>query len=233
MRTALVTGCDRGLGLELARVLAREGWRVHACALAPDKVSLEGEVFPHRLDVTRDAERAALKAAIGDAPIDALVNAAGIFGDFYMYAGAAEAQAFGASRWAEWDRVFTVNVFAAMKLCETFVENVARSELRAMATLSSTMGSIGLQHRGGGGYYAYRLSKTAVNMMMRAMAEDLAPRGIVAVPLHPGWVRTEMGGPAAEIPPRESAEGMARAIAGLSLEKSGRFWAWDGGEMPW
>jgi NAD(P)-dependent dehydrogenase (short-subunit alcohol dehydrogenase family) len=186
----------------------------------------------HRLDVTRDAERAALAKAIGAEPIDALVNAAGIFGDRFMYAGAEEDQAFGKSRWEEWDRVFTINLFAAMKLCETFVENIARSELRVMATLSSTMGSIGAEDRRGG-HYAYRISKTGVNMMMRAIAEDLRSRAVIAVPLHPGWVRTAMGGPAAAISPAESAAGLARVIERLTPAKSGRFWAWDGGEVEW
>lgn len=232
MRTALITGGDHGLGHELARVFLREGWRVHLGALALEKVALPDDCVTHRLDVTREDELAALKRAVGEEPIDALVNAAGIFGVRYMHAGAESDQAFGNSRWAEWDRVFTINLFGAMKLCEAFIENVARSQLRAIATLSSTMGSIGLGHRGGG-YYAYRVSKTGVNMMMRALAEDLRPRGIIAVPLHPGWVRTAMGGDKAEISPAESAEGMARVIADLRLDKSGRFWAWDGSEVDW
>lgn len=232
MPSALITGCDHGLGFELARVLLADGWRVHACALDPAGPALSGDVVRHRLDVTRADERAALASAVGAEPIDALIHAAGIFGERFMHAGAEQDQAFGASRWREWDRVFTINLFGAMKLCEAFVENVARSDLRVMATLSSTMGSIGLAHRGGG-YYAYRLSKTGVNMMMRAMAADLGSRGIIAVPLHPGWVRTPMGGAAAEISPEESAAGLARIIAGLTPEKSGRFWAWDGHEVPW
>jgi NAD(P)-dependent dehydrogenase (short-subunit alcohol dehydrogenase family) len=237
MPTALITGCDHGLGFDLARALLGAGWRVHACALAPESplpqtLAREGDVSLHRLDVTAASARAALVSALGHTPLDWLINAAGIFGDRFMYDGAAETQRFGASRWAEWDRVFTVNLYGAMAMSEALVANVAASQRRVIATLSSTMGSLALGHRGGG-YYAYRLSKTGVNMMMRAMAQDLRPLGIIAVPLHPGWVRTPMGGPAAAISPASSAAGMVRVLAGLDLSKSGRFWAWDGSEVPW
>ena len=118
-----------------------------------------------------------------------------------------------------------------MKMVECFVEHVARSRLRKIVTLSSKMGSIA--DNGSGGSYLYRTSKVAVNMVMKSLAIDLKPRGIAAATLHPGWVKTEMGGPNALITTEQSVTGMRAVIDQLSTSNAGRFIAYDGQEIPW
>ncbi len=139
---------------------------------------------------------------------------------------------FGDSDYADWAQVFRLNVMGPMKMAEAFVEHIARSEQKKLITLSSILGSI--EKNTIGGLYAYRASKAAVNAIMRSMAIDLArSHGIIATALHPGWVRTDMGGPQADIDAVESASGMRRVIAGLDASKAGRYWVYDGSELPW
>jgi NAD(P)-dependent dehydrogenase (short-subunit alcohol dehydrogenase family) len=119
-----------------------------------------------------------------------------------------------------------------MKMAEAFVGHVARSSQKKIVTLTSILGSIGKNSIGG--LYAYRASKAAVNAMMRSMAIDLAAtHGIAATALHPGWVRTDMGGPRADIDAVTSVGGMRRVIDELTLENAGRFWMYDGSKLPW
>jgi len=122
-------------------------------------------------------------------------------------------------------------VLGQARVAEALVEHVAASDQKKIVTLSSELGSVAANKTGG--LYAYRSSKAAVNAVMKSMAVDLAPRGIIAVPMHPGWVRTDMGGPKAPLSAGESASGMRRVIAGLTPADSGRFLQWDGKELPW
>jgi NAD(P)-dependent dehydrogenase (short-subunit alcohol dehydrogenase family) len=131
----------------------------------------------------------------------------------------------------EWIKVFRVNTMAPLKMAETFVEQVARSERKVIATISSIMGSI--TENAGGRFYPYRTSKTAVNMVMRNLAADLKPRGIACLALHPGWVRTEMGGPTAAVGVEESTSGLASVIERASMADSGKFITWQGRELAW
>jgi NAD(P)-dependent dehydrogenase (short-subunit alcohol dehydrogenase family) len=227
MPTVLITGANRGLGLEFARQYAADGWRVIACARQADAPALRqlaatgGSVSTHALDVSDFAAIDALAAELSGTPIDVLLNVAGVMGS----------KGFGATDYAEWSRVLTVNVLAPMKMAEAFVEHVAASEHKKIVTLTSRMGSIG--DNTSGGYYAYRSSKAAANAVMKSLALDLAGRGIIAVPIHPGWVRTDMGGPSAPLATPDSAVGMRRVIAGLTAADSGRFLQYEGREIPW
>jgi NAD(P)-dependent dehydrogenase (short-subunit alcohol dehydrogenase family) len=128
-------------------------------------------------------------------------------------------------------RVLRVNLLGPMKVAEAFVGNVAASVQKKIVTLTSVVGSISQSRFGG--LYAYRSSKSAANSVMKAMSVDLKDRGIIAVPLHPGWVRTEIGGPRAELDVVESVTGMRSVIAGLTTTDTGRFLRWDGRELPW
>jgi NAD(P)-dependent dehydrogenase (short-subunit alcohol dehydrogenase family) len=124
-----------------------------------------------------------------------------------------------------------VNALAPLKLAEALADNVARSERKVMAFQTSLMGSIG--DNGSGGAYAYRLSKAALNMAGRGVANDLRGRGVIAVLLHPGWVRTRMGGSGARISVEDCVEGQQRLLDALTPEHSGRFFNYDGRELPW
>lgn len=237
MPTVLITGANRGLGLELARQYAADGWRVLACSRHPDAealVALARErpaTSCHALDVTDAASVAALAAALRGTPVDLLLNVAGVMHRRVEAAGGASLPAFGGLDYEDWSRVLAVNVLGQARVAEALLENVAASDQKKIVTLSSELGSVGGNERGG--LYAYRSSKAAVNAVMKSMAIDLAPRGIIAVPMHPGWVRTDMGGPKAPLSATESAAGMRRVIAGLTIADSGRFLQWDGRELPW
>jgi len=146
-------------------------------------------------------------------------------------AGVMGSKRFGATDYAEWNRVLAVNLLAPMKMAEAFVEHVASSEQKKIVTLTSVMGSI--RDNTSGGYYVYRSSKAAANAVMKSMAVDLKARGIIAVPMHPGWVRTDMGGPSAPVETADSAAGMRKVIESLTLSDSGRFLHFQGKELPW
>lgn len=237
MPTVLITGANRGLGLELARQYAGEGWRVMACSRHPGAADLQAlaaahpGVSCHPLEVTDDASVAALARALDGTAIDVLLNVAGVMHRRVEAAAGASRPAFGAFDYEDWARVLSVNVLGQARVAEALLDNVAASDQKKIVTLSSELGSVGANKTGG--LYAYRSSKAAVNAMMKSMAIDLAARGIIAVPMHPGWVRTDMGGPKAPLSAEESASGMRRVIAGLTPADSGRFLQWDGKELPW
>src|SRR6266852_3670459 len=231
MTSILITGANRGLGLEFARQCAAAGWRVFACCRNPDQAnSLQAlaadskeRVSLHRLDVKDFGQIESLARDLRDEPIDILLNNAGIYGP--------RQARFGQIDYRVWAEVFAVNVMAPMKMAECFVEHVARSERKLIVGLSSLMGSIGETNQGQ--HYLYRSSKAALNMVVRTLALDLRDRGITAVVLHPGWVQTDMGGSQAPLKAPESIRGMLKVINGLSLRESGKFFSYDGSEIPW
>ena len=238
MATVLITGAGRGLGLELVRQYAADGWRVLACSRTPATPVLQEiadadaeHVSTHALDVTDHAAVDALAAALEGTAVDVLLNVAGTMGAQSFAERGLAIQRFGAMDYADWRHLFEVNVLAPMKMAEAFVEHVAASEQRKIITLTSIVGSIAGNARGG--LYAYRSSKAAANAVMKSMGLDLAHRGIIALPMHPGWARTAMGGPSAPVDPVDSVTGMRRVIAGLTPKDSGRFLQFDGAELPW
>lgn len=225
----LITGANRGIGLEFVRQYAADGWRVIAACRDPLKAaalnalagSSGGRVSVPSLDVSDFDQIERLALALKSETIDLLINNAGYYPQ----------SSFGAIDYADWDKAFRINAMAPMKMVESFVEHVARSRLRKIATLSSKMGSIA--DNSSGGSYLYRTSKVAANMAMRNLAIDLQPRGIAAITLHPGWVRTDMGGPNALITTEQSVAGLRKVIDQLSTHNAGRFIAYDGQEIPW
>lgn len=243
MPTVLVTGASRGLGLELVRQYAADGWEVIACvrdparatglaALAAASAPAAGRVGVEPVDLVDTGSIAALAARLGGRPIDVLLNAAGTMGRGSFAEEGLPFGRFGACEPDDWLEVYRVNVIAPMQMAEALVGNVASSAQKKIVSLTSVIGSIGGNTMGS--LYKYRASKAALNAVMRSMAIDLAAsHGIVAVPLHPGWVRTDMGGPRAPLDAVTSVRGMREVIAGLTAEKAGRFWAYDGSELPW
>lgn len=230
MSTLFITGANRGIGLELVKVFAAKGWRVLACCRHPEGAAelqslaaAASGVTIHRLEVTDAGQIAALATELAGTPIDILLNNAGIKGP--------EQQGFGQSDETGWLETFRVNTIAPMRLTEAFIEQVAASERRIVATMGSVMGSIA--ENTSGDSYAYRTSKAAVHMLMKGLAVDLAARGILTVSLHPGWVRTSMGGDSAPVAPADSAAGLAEVLLGLSKEQSGGLYDFEGQERPW
>jgi len=236
MATVLITGANRGLGLEFVRQYNRAGWRVIACGRSQSEALNElaaasAQISLHSVDVADHSSIDRLAGELKDEPVDVLLNNAGIFGSVPFGAGGIGHQAFGATDFSNWEEVLKVNLFGPMKMAETFVENVACSEQKKIVTLSSMVGSMGLNTIGG--LYAYRTSKAAVNMLMHSMGIDLKKRGILAVAVHPGWARTEMGGSNAEIEAEEGVAGVIRVIAGLSEDSLGKMWSYNGTVMPY
>jgi len=239
MATVLITGAGRGLGLEFVRQYAADGWNVIAGARDPaHSAELEaltkaaaGRLRAFALDVGDPGSIEALAERLAGTPIDVLVNNAGTMGAQSFAGQGMQAQRFGQLDYEDWVNTFRVNTQAPLKMAECFVDHVAASAQKKIVTLSSVIASIGSNTLGG--LYAYRSTKAAVNAIVRSMSLDLARRGIIAVPLHPGWVATEMGGPNAPLRPQHSVAGMRQVIANLTKEKSGRFWQYDGKELPW
>ena len=238
MPTALITGANRGLGFGLTELYAADGWNVIACTRAPEKADAlqklaagsKGKVTIKKLDVEDHASIDALAKDLKGQPIDLLLNVAGYYGK-RIVSEPGGLGIFGESDFAEWDRINRVNVIGPMKVAETFVENVAASGQKKIVSLSSIIGSIG--GNDSGHMYAYRASKAALNSVMKAMSLDLKARGITAIPLHPGWVRTDMGGPNADISPEESVTGMKKVIDRLTPADSGKFLTYSGETLPW
>jgi NAD(P)-dependent dehydrogenase (short-subunit alcohol dehydrogenase family) len=236
MPTILITGANRGLGLEFARQYAAEGWEVHACCRRPEGADAlrtlgktEARLRLHALDVADFPRIDALAHELKGTVLDVLLNNAGVFGP-RLRAGGDRGQFFGAVDYEAWAQVLCVNTMAPLKMAEAFVEHVAASKQRKIVTLTSSMGSIA---ETSGGFYAYRSSKAAVNMVIASLARDLAGRGIKVASLCPGWVRTDMGGPDAPVNKEDSVRGLRRLIAGLSAGRSGTFTHYDGTAVAW
>lgn len=225
MPTAFITGANRGIGLEFVRQYAEDGWRVHAACRDPGAAtelgSIGGDVTVHALDVADDGQIEALARKLKGEPIDLLINNAGVLDD----------DRFGDTDTATWLRAFRINSIAPLHLLERLAPNLERSTLKRAVTLTSRMGSIA--DNGSGGDYIYRSSKAALNAAMKSAAIDLRSRGIAVAVLHPGWVRTDMGGPHAAIDVRTSVSGLRATIDSLTLKETGRFFSYDGKELPW
>ena len=229
--TVLITGANRGLGIEWARQYAAAGWRVIASCRRPGEADdlrvLAGShprVSVHRLDVTDSEQLRTLQLDLEAARIDVLLNNAGVYLDKFM-------GEVGGIDYDVWLRTFAVNTLGAVRVSEAFVAQVARSEKKRVVAISSHMGSIaGI---GAPGSYAYRSSKAALNAVMKGLSHALAPQGIGVLLLHPGWVGTRMGGPDALLTPAQSVRAMRALVEDFRPEMNGRFFRYDGSEIPW
>ena len=224
MPTVLITGAGRGLGYELARQYAADGWKVIGTVRnAKAKAALAKlGVDAYLADVTDRKSITRLAKSVKGVLIDVLVCNAGIHGPKDLPLGELD--------YASWEEVLRVNVLGPAAVVEALLENVAASERKIIVMMSSRLGSIG-ESRGGG--YLYPSSKAALNLVGKAMSVDLARRGITVVSLSPGWVRTDMGGDDAPLAPQTSVEGVRKVIAGLSPEKAGKFVSYDGSAIAW
>ena len=232
MKTTLITGANRGIGLEFCRQYAADGWRVLACSRYPEKSDALNKLaaqYPelikmHALDVADHVQIERLAQVLADESIDLLINNAGIYPD-------SDKKGFGHTDYAEWIQAFRINTMAPLKMAETFATQITRSKQKTIVTITSKMGSFA--DNGGGGSYLYRSSKAALNMVVKSLGIDLKPIGITAVVFHPGWVKTDMGGPNALISAEQSVSGIRQIISRLTLADSGKFFGYDGQVIPW
>lgn len=219
MQHVVVTGANRGIGLELARHYQSEGWRVTGvCRETSAELDTYAQVI-EGIDVAREGSLERLVAGLQGRTIDLLINNAGVLHDDVL----------GSFDIGSLRLQMEVNAFAPLLVCEALLPNlVAGSKI---ANITSRMGSIG--DNDSGGRYGYRASKAAFNAFGRSLAIDLKGRGIAVAQLHPGFVKTRMVNFGGLITTGESVAGLVARIESLNLENTGSFWHCNGEELPW
>ncbi|MEY4641160.1 MAG: hypothetical protein RLZZ227_1154, partial [Pseudomonadota bacterium] len=227
METIIITGANRGIGLELARLFLQAGKRVIAGCRQPDKAEalrkLPGALEILQLDVASGASIEAFVMQI-KGPVDVLINNAGVYGG--------QQQGLQDMDYAQWLRTLEINTLAPLRLAASLLPNLLQAQRPRIVTVSSQMGAFNVEEPGSG-TYAYRSSKAAVSKVMQTLAQELKADGVIVCPVHPGWVRTDMGGAQATLSVEQSGHGLFNLIEALTPAQSGRFWRWDGSEHPW
>ena len=222
--TVLVTGANRGIGLELVRQFRARGYQVIGTArnIETAKELAETGATLVQLDVTDSDSVRAMAEKLKGEKIDLLINNAGIQGH--------TAQSFAETDFDPVITTFDVNSLGPMRVTQALLPNLMAGSGKTVVQISSTMGSIA---NNGGGYYGYRASKSALNMLNKSLALELADLGITSIVMHPGWVQTRMGGENAAITTQDSVAGMIIVIDALEPGDSGRFLDYQGKELPW
>ena len=230
MATVLITGANRGIGLEMARIYVGQGDRVIACCRDPEgadalnQLAEEGDVRVQKVSVGEADSVAAMAKDLEGTAIDVLINNAGMGGPAY------ENQTVSNMDFEGWAETFNINTMAPVRVMQALDSNLKLAENPKVVSITSQMGALDLDMTVA---YAYCTSKAAPNKFMRMAAIEMAREGIAVCVIHPGWVRTDMGGPGAAISPEESAQGMINVIAGLNAENTGSFWMWNGETHAW
>ncbi|HEY5046532.1 MAG TPA: SDR family oxidoreductase [Rhizomicrobium sp.] len=229
MTTILVTGANRGIGLEFVKQYADAGADVLACCRRPAEAAelreiaqKSGKVKVLALDVADPHSIQALRTEIGDATIDILINNAGI--------GGPDPQTADAIDYDQWLETFRVNSMAPLIVAQAFRDNLRRGHDKKLVTITSGLASIA---NNSGGRYGYRASKAAVNCVMRGLARDWAKDGILVGLFAPGWVRTDMGGKGATLTPEKSVGDLRARIDELNDKTSGQYLDHNGQSIPW
>jgi NAD(P)-dependent dehydrogenase (short-subunit alcohol dehydrogenase family) len=226
----VVTGAGRGIGLELTKQLLTRGEAVEAGVRDPARSAGLDELGRahadrlrvHACDVADDGSVRSFAEALGHEPIDVIINNAGVIGKL---------QPLEELDMVDMARTINVNALGPVRLTRALLPLLRKGAARKIVHISSKMGS--LADNTGGGSYGYRMSKAALNMASVSMARDLRAAKIATVVLNPGWVKTDMGGKNASTPVAESVRGMLRVIDALTLETSGKFFGFQGDEIPW
>lgn len=231
MPTILVTGASRGLGYEFARQYAQAGAHVIATAREPARADAlgrlaagsGGRIETRSLDAADPRSITALAQTLSGRALDIVIANAGVYGGDRQSADSLDPEA--------WVETLRVNAIGPALLAQALRPNLLAGGTRRFVAITSQMGSIG--GSASGNAIAYRSSKAALNMAIACLARSWAGDGLQLLLMHPGWVRTDMGGPGATLSPEESVAGMRRVIDGAGPEASGRFWQWNGTELPW
>ena len=231
IKKILVTGANRGLGLGLVKKFLKNNEKVICTTrniskskeliLCKEKYNDNLEIC--ELDLLDKDSPNILSNFLGDETIDLFINNAGVIGH--------SAQHFKSVSSTHWLEVHKVNLIATLLITQSIIKNIEKSSERKIYFISSKVGSI--EDNKSGGMYIYRSSKTALNQVVKSLSIDLKPLGISVISLHPGWVRTEMGGPNALISVEESVNGMIEVISNTSIINSGQFINYDGTRLPW
>ncbi|MGF1683486.1 SDR family oxidoreductase [Photobacterium minamisatsumaniensis] len=228
METIVITGANRGIGLELTKQFLHLGWHVIATCRDKSKadqlnmLTSRGKLSTHSLELTNESDVVEFCTALSGVTVDVLINNAGVLGG--------DNQSANNMDYNEWLKTFAVNTLAPFHLATSLKGNLQQSSRPRIVSISSGMASLSGQSIG---TYAYRSSKAALNKVMQVLANEYKQDGIIVCPVNPGWVRTDMGGKGADISVEESAAGLVALINGLTLDHSGRFLSWDGEELSW
>lgn len=230
MSTTLITGANRGIGLALASQYTKVGGRVFATCRSPADAhdlnalaaSSGGRLTVHGLDVGDSASIATCAEVVGKTPIDILINNAGILGG--------KSQTLESIDFDAWIDAFKVMSIGPFRMVQTFLPNLKAAVAPKVMTVTSQLAASTWPF---GGSYAYSSAKAGVNKVMQTLAKDLKTQNIIVAMIHPGWVKTDMGGDGADITAEESATGIRRVISGLTPETSGKFYKWNGEIHPW
>lgn len=222
--TVLITGANRGIGLEYARQFAAKGYQVIGTVRDPSDTKELSAVTQRveQLDVTDAASVAALATRLHGVPIDILVNNAGFFDRKDVTVDKVD--------FASMEQTLAVNTLGPLRVTQALLPNLRAGTRRTIVNMSSQLGSI---EGSNGQWYAYRASKAALNQINKTLSAELAPEGFISVVLHPGWVRTDMGGAGATYAPQESVAGLIKVIEKLGPIDNGRFYDFKGNPIPW
>ncbi|MDA1370742.1 MAG: SDR family oxidoreductase [Proteobacteria bacterium] len=230
MATVLITGTNRGVGLEFVRQFLARGDKVLAACRDPDAAEElgrfreeNGNLQLFTLDVSSQKSMETFTMQLSGQAIDIFINNAGVYGP--------RDSGFGNVDTQQWSEVMQVNAMAPLILTQLLINNLRQSDTKKLAYITSKMGSI--DDNTGGGSYVYRSSKAALNAVVKSVAVDLGSNGFSVAVLHPGWVRTDMGGPSGLIDTQTSVSGMMRVIDSMSEQNSGSFFNYDGSIIPW
>jgi NAD(P)-dependent dehydrogenase (short-subunit alcohol dehydrogenase family) len=232
MLSILITGSNRGLGLEWARQYSELGWRVYASCRFPEQAhalqqlaAQQPTLTIHRLDVTQPDQLQQLATELSGHAVDILVNNAGVYFERWGK------DKLGHIDFDAWLATYQVNVLGAVRVTEALRHPLACSEKRLVVMTTSHMGSI--SEIAGPNDYAYRSSKAALNAVVQGLKYELAPLGIGILLVHPGWVQTRMGGNQGRFSVSESVDNMRTLVDRFTQQDSGCFYRYDGSRIPW
>ncbi len=232
MPTILITGANRGIGLEFVKQYSNAGWRVHACYRTLENSKMlkqlastpHSNIAMHQLDLTDFGRIDALAEMLSGETIDVLINNAGVFPD-------KGSKGFMDTDYEAWRHAHLVNTMAPLKMTEAFFRHIANGAEKKVVFITSKVASI--TGNSVGGHYLHRSSKVGLNMIAKNLSIDLAPQGVSIAILDPGWVRSDMGGEAAPVTPERSVAGMRKIISKLNVAGTGKFVSYNGQEVSW
>jgi len=226
MTSVLITGTNRGIGLALTKRYLGEGFKVHAtCRKSSDSGelrALSGDLHVHHADVGDELSLKQVSEAIKDESLDILIACAGIIGSNANF------EELEANQWLE---VLKVNALGPAVTGRAFLGQLLKGREKKLIAITSLMGSI--KDNRMGRYIPYRMSKAALNMLWHSLAIDYKGQGVITAVIHPGWVKTDMGGPDADITTETSSRGIIRVISSLKPSDSGKFLSYEGKGLPW
>ena len=230
MKTIIVTGANRGIGLELVKQYCNRNYQVIGTyrdeTTSGELISMSrnlDNLKVYSLDVSSDQSLKDFSSKLGETPVDIFINNAGVYGP--------RDSSFNNVDEKKWIPVFQTNAIAPLLLTQLIIDNLRNGSQKKLIYITSKMGSI--DDNKSGGAYIYRSSKTALNSVVKSISVDLAKDDMKVVLLHPGWVRTDMGGPNGLIDTTASVSGMTEVIDSLSQSDSGCFFNYDGSKIPW